>query len=205
MCVSGDYRPRKKNQNGKSETRYFCIAVAVGEMELIARLNPFDRTDRYAKLVSFFYYLKGQEMSREIKFRAWHKKTKFMYWFDVMWGSAWPGGGWIGMLPIGVERKWLGMRSNVELVDPDGCEIMQFTGLQDKNGVEIFEGDIIANVKYPYIGNHLVRWANKEEYCGFVAAKKNQIVGEMFLTRNFDNCEVIGNIHENPELIGGTK
>ncbi len=68
---------------------------------------------------------------------------------------------------------------------------MQFTGLQDKNGVDIFKDDIIVIV---YRGCSIVtNYAPKQvkwdsQKCGFNISKGIE-------------CEVIGNIHENPELL----
>lgn len=76
-----------------------------------------------------------------------------------------------------------------ETVDPES--ICEFTGMTDKNGKKIFEGDII-------------KWDAKEwgaEYCepvvwdySFLGVRQND-------WKEF--CEVIGNIHDNPELLGG--
>ncbi len=74
--------------------------------------------------------------------------------------------------------------------------LMQSTGLRDKNGNEIFEGDILSSESYPVKGAveyraKLGMWVNclKEysyyEYLGNVASDR----------------EIIGNIHENPELL----
>lgn len=67
----------------------------------------------------------------------------------------------------------------------------QFTGLTDKNGIKIFEGDIVqfkgANYEVVYI----------EKYTRFAGKKK----GCVFSVFAWKMCEVIGNIHDNPELM----
>jgi len=83
---------------------------------------------------------------RKLKFRAWHIERKQMYAFDVCWGNYNTGGGYIGMIPFGEELDYgtiFARQGNRELIDPHNCEIMQFTGLHDLNGKEIYEGDII--------------------------------------------------------------
>jgi uncharacterized phage protein (TIGR01671 family) len=85
-------------------------------------------------------------MQRKLKFRAWHTERKKMYEFDVRWGNYNTGGGYIGMIPFGEELDYgtlFAKKGNRELIDPDNCEIMQFTGLYDLNGKEIYENDII--------------------------------------------------------------
>lgn len=71
-------------------------------------------------------------------------------------------------------------------------ELMQFTGLYDKNGKEIYEGDIIKWIDSD--GNERiddVKWING----GLVLCNSNYTIG------HYANTEIIGNIHENPELL----
>ena len=85
-------------------------------------------------------------------------------------------------------------------VDPD--TVGQYTGLKDKNGQRIFEGDICRNTKTGEVVS--VKWHGT--FAGFVWSKQKENsnlsdFGELF--RAYDKYEVIGNIHDNPELIGG--
>ena len=71
----------------------------------------------------------------------------------------------------------------------------QYTGLTDKNGRKIFEGDII----HGNLGNFVVRWS--DNISGFVAGEKERT--HPCLNRGTMKCyEVVGNIHDNPELLG---
>ena len=73
----------------------------------------------------------------------------------------------------------------------------QYTGLKDCNDVDVYEGDIIKD-RYEEIFE--VQYCN--ENCAFgslLYAHK-----EFYLLKDFEGIEVIGNIHENPELLGVT-
>lgn len=83
-------------------------------------------------------------------------------------------------------------------VDP--ATVGQDTGLKDKNGDRIFEGDICRNTKTGEIVS--VAWHGT--MAGFVWSKRKEKshlfdFGELF--RAYDKYEVIGNIHDNPELL----
>lgn len=79
-----------------------------------------------------------------------------------------------------------------QFVNPES--IGEFTGLTDKNGVKIFEGDILHAAQ----GNFVVRWS--ESICSFVAGEKERMRPCMN-SGTMNCCEVIGNIFDNPELL----
>jgi uncharacterized phage protein (TIGR01671 family) len=78
---------------------------------------------------------------------------------------------------------------------PDDVELMQYTGLKDKNGREIYEGDI---VRRPDLGVHATNHQVIYDAPMFVAQDYEQQVPLNFLA---PRCEAIGNIYENPELV----
>jgi len=110
-------------------------------------------------------------MSREIKFRDWNPEAKEMQYFNL----------------DGYDR---------EVHDAYG-NIMQFTGVLDKNGKEIFEGDIVEyNTKIT--SRRVVEW--DDERVGFLLKGG---IGFYDGLMNYMEVTIIGNIYQNPELIGG--
>lgn len=119
-------------------------------------------------------------MNREIKFRIWNDYDKKMiYWNELLKNKL------ANIFTIPSYNKWL----------------MQYTGLHDKNGKEIYEGDIVqglfADQEEPEIKGQVVYSDGQASY--IVIASNNDEWGLGYL----DNLEVIGNIYDNPELLGG--
>lgn len=84
-------------------------------------------------------------------------------------------------------------------------ELQQFTGLHDKNGKEIYEGDIIQwTSKNPFslgdVRTVQVNYVQAQFWCR--GRKLGVYLAELLFN---EDCEVIGNIHENPELITNNK
>lgn len=129
-------------------------------------------------------------MKREIKFRAWNKKDKVMV--DVAAMNFGPSGFWSL-----IEDAY-----DAELQLADSYELMQYTGLKDKNGREIYEGDIVRtgedNIGDPdtMIGQVIMR----EGSLLIENEKKQEEIG---LFSEITSREVIGNIFEDNQLLEG--
>lgn len=92
---------------------------------------------------------------------------------------------------------------------------MQYTGLKDKNGKEIYEGDIVEYVAgETYANTGVVTWVNERNssnlktypfMCGFVIHNEKENKTDKFEWDETNYMEVIGNIYENPKLLGNEK
>lgn len=142
-------------------------------------------------------------MSREIKFRAFHLPTKVMYWFDVMNGNHSQGQGYIGMALFGEEITKNIHRDNLRLIDPTDCEIMQFTGLADKNGKEIYEGDILSG--YLGLGKSEISFKNGSFMWNGELLGYDYTENGLTFSNTKQWADVLGNIHENPELLNNAQ
>jgi len=148
---------------------------------------------------------------REIKFRAWDKKNKRM---DSVWEISFAGKppeaneAQVGDLLLGIDTQ---------------CVLMQFTGLKDKNGKEVYEGDILrgefgkqselplnkifGKVKWHY-GKYKIEFDSvyrtldlsqiDGNHAIYWRQENNRCEDDYY---RIENIEVIGNIYENPELL----
>lgn len=111
---------------------------------------------------------------KEIKFRIWDKERKEMInigRIDIADGSCKPT-----------------IFGDIFYDYWNDVELMQYTGLKDKDGVEIYEGDIVETEDY-YVGDRLMVKGTK------------QIIDDIRFCGKLLPCKVIGNIYENPELL----
>ena len=108
---------------------------------------------------------------REIKFRYWNDQAKKYHYGQEQVLAC-------------LSQQITGLYNH----EADGCRFEQYTGLHDKNGREIYEGD---KVKDAYDNYGAVYW----EGTGFVILDHSGAID------SGTPWEVIGNIHENPELL----
>lgn len=113
-------------------------------------------------------------MSREIKFRAWDLQDKKMWgWKDIVFG----------------------MTSANDLFNTPHLIPMQYTGLRDRNGVEIYEGDIVRTPLYGRRDCEVVFMK-----AGFYLLLDTGIGTNLYPMTDID-MEIIGNVFENPNLL----
>ena len=130
------------------------------------------------------------------KYRAWDKIAKKMYQLEGIDLTESVGYGYI--------TAWDRYGQIYSSIDKDSSVLMQWTGLKDKNGKEIYEGDIIQDRQQWWRGE--VFW--RQELPGFYLRKvaDDRYTGNMewidlMSGGNVEIYNVIGNIYENPDLL----
>ena len=127
-----------------------------------------------------------------IKFRAWY--------YNQIWYSDFTISG------NGDINWWNPEREEYYMIPKEDVKLMQFTGKKDKNGKEIYEGDIIKVKDHPdfpaWGGVGFVFWDN-EEQSYFYGVEGGW--SDLLCTPEEKQLEVIGNKFENPELLEETK
>ena len=123
---------------------------------------------------------------REIKFRVWvkdeiHGIEEKMYYCDEMEHHA------CGILFSGP----------IPCFDIKDCKVMQYTGLKDSKGKEIYEGDILKYFKHTVV----VCFANAHFMVCAGSNPYDTYHEDLWKAKGRSKIEIIGNIYENPELL----
>jgi len=135
---------------------------------------------------------------REIKFRAWHI-TSGMATFTMndLYNFEAEGA-----------RKSYVCFPDGDIHKLDDVEVMQFTGLHDKNGKEIYEGDIVEFTAYTKFREQSENRTKVVTYScepngrvGFTPMVWHTDVEDDYYNYEIENIRIIGNIYENPELL----
>lgn len=113
--------------------------------------------------------------------------------------------------------SWIQECNDITHYKVDKNTLGQFTGLTDKNGKEIYEGDFLRGDEYPFncdgVDNYFAEVVWADNVCGFyrITLKKANSTVRGISHGNWSELdeddiksfEVIGNIHDNPELLKG--
>ena len=134
---------------------------------------------------------------REIKVRAWYKPYKQIMCQVESLRFDYDGTIYAAVI---IEKSFNDQR----LAKIDDLIIEQFTGLEDINGTEIYEGDIVKYYPHHRGVPYRVYWADKS--AKFLIGRDG-VIGQSFsdIMHNLNTgriaLEVVGNIHEDPELV----
>ena len=132
-------------------------------------------------------------MSRIIKFRAWdgrEMRGQSNLMIDMSGRQYWQFG-YDAPKPIELDRE--------------PFVLMQFTGLCDRNGREIYEGDLVRILYTEPVEGVVSFFADGHTCAPYYTLVRNGDERDTYHFSSEDNREVIGNIYEQPELVEGTK
>lgn len=147
---------------------------------------------------------------REIKFRAWDKDQRIMFGVEQL--AFGPNGELVSIYSNGPDFSSDSEVLMGEKPDLDEAILMEYIGLKDKNGREIYEGDILRVTDEDgesYVAT--VKWFGDEYYPAFdlegIPAAWNYDANALSAIFNSgaETCEVIGNVHDTPELLEDEK
>ena len=129
-------------------------------------------------------------MTREIKFRAWDKNKKEMFDVSPVWFE---------------ENNWYYM-DFAKCMEELDCIIMQYTGLKDKNGKEIYDGDVVRtqirnDKRYKNQFSEMLSKVCFENGIFIIKDLSDKLIQWNELYKEIYRLEIIGNIYQNPELL----
>jgi uncharacterized phage protein (TIGR01671 family) len=134
--------------------------------------------------------MRSTKTMREIKFRAWDKENKkWRHGSDFLFTDS----GSVLLYDIEEGRKLPNLTGKWREDEDGNIELVQFTGLKDKNGKPIYEGDIVRR--------HWSGGKPEDQPVVFTEAAFMWGEGKRATGLNGNWAEVIGNIYENPELL----
>lgn len=138
---------------------------------------------------------------REIKFRAWDKEEQVMCGVRVI--NLAVGASLSGNTKTGVSIQDGGRVVSIPIEDYghfvnfENMELMQYTGLKDKNGKEMYEGDILEVRNF--LGKVIDTCKVEYKHFGFSMTSFQDPEASLYYSTNL--VKIIGNIYENKELI----
>lgn len=132
------------------------------------------------------------------KFRVWNKSVETMHQVVSIWSK-------------GTMHVVIPFENSVATIFYD-FELMQSTGLKDKNGIDIYEGDILVGKQYlttnlstPFEINGVVKYSNRNTFFYLDNGSFDHDRYISSLGSSIYQYEIIGNIYENPELLEASK
>ncbi|NGU31195.1 hypothetical protein G6Z34_13985 [Clostridium perfringens] len=133
---------------------------------------------------------------REIKFRVWEPLNKNMQYLNF---ALYENKGQVNHWVLPLDHQCCSDK-NYTIMNLNNVEIMQYIGLKDKDGIEIYEGDILINTNKSKLnlGMDNQKYLVVYKTLGF---NLKPLFKGMALKFDYDDLKKIGNIYENPELL----